>query len=99
MQGSIQVTSDFYEEQRFRQPWLWIVLTLSLVLPIAIPLGLVPGFRNAWGIVGTIVFVEGVFLLLFWRMGLITSVTPEGSWRALRSSPPTTPRCCSPTRA
>lgn len=56
--------SSFREVQRFRQPWLWAVLTLGLVLPVLVggPLGALVG---------------GAVALFVWSLRLTTEVRDD----------------------
>jgi hypothetical protein len=64
----------YYEIQQFRQVWIWAILLIVLIALIA------PIFLGVIGILLSVILVSFSFgfILLFWRMKLITSIKKDG---------------------
>lgn len=76
----MSLTNDsvlFREEQRFRQPWLWVLLAASAVPALVIGVLAITAWGDRW--VGTIVLALVLGMpLLFSRLTLRTEVRRDG---------------------
>lgn len=81
----------FEEEQRFRQPWIWAILLLSLVVPLIVfgyafiqqlilnePFGDKPASDTGLAITAVpVLAILGGLTLLFYKMKLVTKLDSE----------------------
>ena len=67
----------FREEQRFRQPWLWALILVSLVVPLWFELFAPPG-RPSTGVLALVIGGGLIPLALLWFMRLEVEVRNDG---------------------